>query len=218
VTDWLQQHDLDWHTLVLRPDARGFLKADFAAFPVWTIRDDGRIVAETLLLRRDATRIMPSLTNAPPHTPLETLAYRKSQRYFVERSIQDAKSELGWDEFQALKYRAWEHHLALTIPTTLPYWNSMRPMSCRPSRLPTFATCCGLLFRSLNCLLNKRLLWSLTPSTTVPVPVVPVSNAVLNLECDFVVAKPLKKISSGLVAKKRFTVKRGTMSQSYPFV
>ncbi len=115
VTDWLQQHDLDWHALVLRPDARGFLKADFAAFPVWTIRDDGRIVAETLLLRRDATRIMPSLTNAPPHTPLETLAYRKSQRYFVERSIQDAKSELGWDECQALKYRAWEHHLALTI-------------------------------------------------------------------------------------------------------
>lgn len=43
------------------------------------------------------------------------MARRKSQRYFVERAIQDAKSEFGWDEFQALKYRAWEHHLALTI-------------------------------------------------------------------------------------------------------
>jgi hypothetical protein len=32
-----------------------------------------------------------------------------SQRYFVERSIQDAKSEMGWDEFQAQKLRAWEH-------------------------------------------------------------------------------------------------------------
>jgi hypothetical protein len=30
-------------------------------------------------------------------------------------SNQDAKSELGWDEFQAIKYRAWEHQLALTI-------------------------------------------------------------------------------------------------------
>ena len=39
----------------------------------------------------------------------------KSQRYFVERAIEDAKSEFGWDEFQAVKYRAWEHHLALTL-------------------------------------------------------------------------------------------------------
>ena len=46
---------------------------------------------------------------------MENLAQRKCQRYFVERSIQDAKSELGMDEFRAIKYRAWQHHLALTI-------------------------------------------------------------------------------------------------------
>ena len=43
------------------------------------------------------------------------MAQHKSQRYFIERSNQDAKSELGWDEFQAIKYRAWEHHLSFTI-------------------------------------------------------------------------------------------------------
>ena len=43
------------------------------------------------------------------------MAWRKSHRYFIERSNQDAKSELGWDEFQAIKYRAWQHQLALTI-------------------------------------------------------------------------------------------------------
>ena len=26
-----------------------------------------------------------------------------------------SRSELGWDEFQAIKFRAWEHQLALTI-------------------------------------------------------------------------------------------------------
>ena len=61
------------------------------------------------------SKIRYSLTNAPGDTPLLTLAQRKCQRYFVERSIQDAKSELGMDEFQAIKYRAWQHHLALTI-------------------------------------------------------------------------------------------------------
>ena len=39
-------------------------------------------------------------------------------RHFVERANQDAKSQTGWDEFQAQKYRAWEHHLELTILAT----------------------------------------------------------------------------------------------------
>lgn len=34
-------------------------------------------------------------------------------RYFAERTFQDAKTELGWDEFTALKYRAWMHHTAI---------------------------------------------------------------------------------------------------------
>jgi hypothetical protein len=42
-----------------------------------------------------------------------TLALWRSQRYFVERTIQDTKSELGWDELQAVKYRAYMHTLAL---------------------------------------------------------------------------------------------------------
>ena len=36
------------------------------------------------------------------------------QRSFTERTCEDAKTEIGWDEFQAQKYRAWEHHVALT--------------------------------------------------------------------------------------------------------
>jgi hypothetical protein len=41
------------------------------------------------------------------------MATRKSQRYFIECSNQDSKSE--FDEFQATKLTAWEHQLALTI-------------------------------------------------------------------------------------------------------
>jgi hypothetical protein len=36
----------------------------------------------------------------------------------VERANQDAKSEACWDELQAQKHRAWEHHLALTVLAT----------------------------------------------------------------------------------------------------
>jgi hypothetical protein len=82
---------------------------------VWTVRDDFAVVAEWLLIRRDGKKHSCSFRNASPETSLLTMAHRKSQRYIIERSNQDAKSELGWDEFQATKFRAWEHQLALTI-------------------------------------------------------------------------------------------------------
>jgi SRSO17 transposase len=103
-----------WRTLRVRPIERGQLIAPYAARRVWTLRD-GRPTAEWLLMRREEDgEVKYALSNAPPDTPLEHLAWMESQRYFVERSIQDAKSELGWDEFQARKLRAWEHQTALT--------------------------------------------------------------------------------------------------------
>lgn len=107
--------DLNWEKITLRPNERGMLSAKFARLRVWTVREDGSLRQEWLLIRQGQQKITYSLSNASPTTSLWTMAERKSQRYFIERSNQDAKSELGWDEFQATKYLAWEHHLALTI-------------------------------------------------------------------------------------------------------
>lgn len=104
-----------WEDLILRSNERGFLTAAFARRRVWTVRPDGSVRQEWLLIRQDKQRVTYVLSNAPTDCPLPVMAARKSQRYFIERSNQDAKSELGFAEFQALKYRAWQHHLALTI-------------------------------------------------------------------------------------------------------
>lgn len=104
-----------WQTLTLRPTERGLLTADFARMRVWTVDDDLTVREDWLLIRRDGKKYSYSMSNAPILTPLKTMALRKSQRFFIERSNQDAKSQFGWDEFQATKYRAWEHQLALTI-------------------------------------------------------------------------------------------------------
>jgi SRSO17 transposase len=114
-SDLAQLPETEWENLTLRANERGMLKADFAMYRLWVVSPKGIIREETLLMKRNGKEIRYSLSNAPSQTPLTTLAQRKSQRYFVERSIQDAKSELGMDEFQAIKYRAWQHHLALTI-------------------------------------------------------------------------------------------------------
>ena len=43
------------------------------------------------------------------------LLLRQMQRYWVERSFEDAKSEVGMDEYQVRTWRAWHHHMALTM-------------------------------------------------------------------------------------------------------
>ncbi len=111
----LRDHkSLEWAELTLRPNERGLLQARFGRRRVWTVHK-GQCYREWLLIRQDKQRTTYVLSNAKLETSLETMAWRKSHRYFIERSNQDKKSEFGWDEFQAIKYLAWEHQLALTI-------------------------------------------------------------------------------------------------------
>lgn len=106
---------LNWQRLWVRATERGELCERFAARRVWTVYE-GQAVEEWLVMREEAAdRYSYALCNAASDTSLDQLAWWKCQRYFIERSNQDAKSELGWDELQAQKYRAWDHHLALTV-------------------------------------------------------------------------------------------------------
>lgn len=104
-----------WHTLTIRPTERGWLTADFARIPVWTVQDDLTLTKQWLLMRRQGKKYSYSFSNAAVHTPLQTMALRKTQRYFIERDNQDAKSEFGWDEIQTTTFLAWQHQLAFTI-------------------------------------------------------------------------------------------------------
>ena len=114
-----RREDTVWREAQVRATERGELRAEFAVRRVWTNRDGTPGAEEWLVLRREADGDLSySLSNAPAATPWERLAWLKCQRYFAERANEDAKSELGWDELQAQKYPAWEHHLALTVLAT----------------------------------------------------------------------------------------------------
>ena len=110
-----EQSSVLWHTLTLRPTERGWLIADFARIPVWTVQDDMIVTQQWLLMRRDGKTHSYTFSNASSNTPLKVMALRKSQRYFIERDNQDAKSEFGWDEIETTSFRAWEHQLAFTV-------------------------------------------------------------------------------------------------------
>lgn len=106
--------DLVWESVEIRHTERGLLTYRCAARRVWTLTPAKHIREEWLFLRGepDGTYSF-SLSNAPADTPLVQLARWRCQRYFGERIFQDAKSEAGWDELVARKYRAWVHHTAL---------------------------------------------------------------------------------------------------------
>jgi SRSO17 transposase len=104
-----------WQHIHVRQTERGRLEADFAIRQVWTVAEGKMPRAEWLVIRRDAEGDCSyTLLTAPAATPAPHLIAWSCQRYFTERTFEDAKTEMGWDEFQAQKYRAWEHHVALT--------------------------------------------------------------------------------------------------------
>jgi SRSO17 transposase len=110
--------DTDFQRFPVRNTERGELDDRFAMRRIWTIRDT-ELAEEWLVIRHESDqRYTYALSNAPADTTPERLAWLKCVRHFVERANQDAKSETGWDELQAQKYRAWEHHLAMTIMAT----------------------------------------------------------------------------------------------------
>jgi len=103
-----------WQTVEVRQTERGLLTYPSAARRVWTITPQGKLRQEWLLIRREPDDTFSfTLSNAPAHTSLSQLVLWRSQRYFAERTIQDTKSQAGWDELVACKYRAWMHHIAL---------------------------------------------------------------------------------------------------------
>jgi SRSO17 transposase len=109
----------NWQRVQVRHIERGILEAEFAVERVWTLTPTMQVRAEWLVIRRDADgRMTYSLLNGPADTPATTLIERSCWRFYTERTYEDAKSELGWDDFQARKYRAWEHEMALTAAAT----------------------------------------------------------------------------------------------------
>lgn len=118
VRQMVNRADTLFERVRVRSTERGELDDPFAMRRVWTIRD-GQLAEEWLVIRHESgQRYSYALSNAPADASREYLAWLKCVRHFVERANQEAKSETGWDEFQAQKYRAWEHQLAMTILAT----------------------------------------------------------------------------------------------------
>ncbi len=112
-----------WRRISIRDSSKGEMIAEFLQKKIWYWNGDQQTRPRLwhLLIRRtpkDNTtgwEYKYSLSNMPSKTQTKTLAYQQSQRFWVEQAIKDSKNGLGIDEYQVRKWRAWHHHVALTM-------------------------------------------------------------------------------------------------------
>jgi SRSO17 transposase len=112
-----------WKNVTLRKTTRGVLRVRVCRLKVyvWDDKSD-KVKCWTLIATKSLGSnpdIKISLTNAPKHTTLKRLGWMQRQRFWVERTFEDAKSECGMADYQVRKWSAWHHHMALVMMAML---------------------------------------------------------------------------------------------------
>ena len=107
----------------MREGEKGDLTAEYLHTDIW-VWDGSEDKARYwhLLVRREigANEISHyCLSNAAFKTSLKELARVQAQRFFIEHSFREAKSECGMAEYQVRRWDAWYHHMALVMLGTL---------------------------------------------------------------------------------------------------
>jgi len=107
-----------WETIQIREGTKGTIKAKVITKTIWLWDDEKQpILKLTLVVSKRNGKTKYSVTNI--NADAKRLAYIQNQRYWVERSFQDAKSETGMDEYQVRNWLAWHHHMTLVMMAML---------------------------------------------------------------------------------------------------
>jgi SRSO17 transposase len=107
-----------WRTVRWRQGSKGWLRKKFVAVRCWRLTSDGQR-HEGWLVGERMTRGQPEerkyhWSNLPVSATLEELAGSAHRRYTVEQFHEEAKGELGWDQYQGRLWPGFHRH-AVTV-------------------------------------------------------------------------------------------------------
>jgi SRSO17 transposase len=107
-----------WRTVRWRRGTKGWLRKKFVAVRCWRVTNDGQR-HEGWLLGERATRGQPEerkyfWSNLSAETTLEELASVAHRRHAIEQFHEEAKGELGWDQYQGRLWPGFHRH-AVTV-------------------------------------------------------------------------------------------------------
>ena len=110
-----------WPVYSHRPGTKGPLRRRALLVPVWLWQADEQTAQAVELLvssELDGSEVKCSRCYTPPGAPALTVLTalrRQMQRYWIERTFQEAKQQLGLHQAQTRSWPAWYHHVALTL-------------------------------------------------------------------------------------------------------
>lgn len=112
-----------WQKVTVRPGTKGEVRVEALRRRVW-LWDGSEPKARfwhVVVIREVSSpeTIKYALSNAPAETTLERLVQMQRQRFWIERSFEDGKSESGLADYQVRGWRAWHHHMALVMMAML---------------------------------------------------------------------------------------------------
>jgi SRSO17 transposase len=107
-----------WRTIRWRRGTKGWLRKKFVAIRGWRVTSDGHR-HEGWLVGERAARGQPEerkyfWSNLPGETTLEELAGLAHRRHAIEQFHEEAKGELGWDQYQGRLWPGFHRH-AVTV-------------------------------------------------------------------------------------------------------
>jgi SRSO17 transposase len=111
-----------WRRRQIRPAENGPLEIDFYRKTVWVWDgEESRSRCWQLVVRRDVPsgQIKYALSNAPGDVPDQVLVKAHAQRFWVERTFEDAKKEASMADYQVRQWLAWHHHIAMVMMVLL---------------------------------------------------------------------------------------------------
>ncbi len=115
----LAAHPLrDWQTIAWSEGAKGWWRAKFLALRCWRVDGDGTRHVGWLIGQRPGRGQRGDWkyfwSDFPVHTPLAVMVEYAHRRHWVEQYHEEAKTELGWDQYQG---RRWDgfHRQAITV-------------------------------------------------------------------------------------------------------
>jgi SRSO17 transposase len=107
-----------WQTIRWREGSQGWLRARFVAVRCWRVDGDGTRHIGWLIGQRP-TRGNSDWkyfwSNFPPDASVAVMVEYTHRRYWVEQLHEEAKGELGWDQYQGRLWHGFHRHAALVM-------------------------------------------------------------------------------------------------------